>query len=207
MDLNSNSSIRERHKTARMIVEKYNNKKRDRNFNIKNRFQDWVERFDWEFMVTIPCDNNRMSEEEFGQRLRIFSYNLNKKYMINRFSRLSLRDRITNLGFVEYTTTGDRHMHILTHFPEHSDRSGFSKTQSPFRCKKEFVAMDIIQDWVSILSMESNGIFRKIKLPHIMRIKKEKKESVSRYVSKQLNLDWDSILFGDDSNITYCSVQ
>ena len=176
----------------------------DNNFTIKNHLQNWLEKPDYKFMVTIPCDrNNEMTQQEMEQRLRIFDYKLNKKYMICKFPQLPLQNRIWSIGFIEKTTDEDTHLHILLFIPEYlpDGHSGFSKNMSPF--KSRFIVNDIIQSWISIPSKKPDGKLRKIKPPHIMRIKEKIKQSVARYVSKQIKLDWDSMFFAFDGFDTH----
>jgi len=176
----------------------------DNNFTIKNHFQNWLEKADYTFMITIECDRkNAMSEEELKQRLRTLDFKLNKKYMLCRFTKLPLQKRIFSIGFIENTQDGDRHAHVLLFIPEYSKNSGYSKNISPFKAK--FVSLDIIQSWFSIPSLKPDGNFRKLKSPHIMRIKKDIRKSPPRYASKQVGINFDNMFFtfdGFDKNNT-----
>ena len=176
---------------------------KDSNFRIKNRLQDWLQRPSYKYMVTIECDRyNEMSKEELEQRLRILDFKLNKKFMICKFPKLPLQNRFWSIGFIEKTTDDDRHMHIMMFVPDYSvTTSGYSKNTSPLRT--QFVAMDIIQSWLSIKSKKPNGKFRKLKLPHIMRIKENMRTNPLRYASKQIGFDFDNMFFGFDDFDTH----
>lgn len=170
----------------------------DSKFAIKKNLQDWLKRPSYKYMVTIECDRyNEMSQEELEQRLRILDFKLNKRFMICKFPKLPLQNRFWSIGFIEKTNEDDIHMHILMFVPDYPvEHSGYSKDTSPFRT--QFVAMDIIQTWLSIKSKKPNGKFRKLKLPHIMRIKENMRTNSSHYASKQIGFDFDNMFFSFD---------
>ena len=157
---------------------------KESNLSIKHQLQDWITKPNYKFMMTIQCDKtNEMSETELNQRLRILDYRLNKKFLINRFTSLPLQNRFWCMGFNETDSDGVLHQHILVFTPDENSTS-FSSRVSPLEIN--FIAMDLLFSWYSIPSLKPNGFKRKIQIPHIMKIDKKRKQSVVRYVSKQI---------------------
>lgn len=186
---------------------------KESNLSAKHKFQDWLRKPSYSYMVTVQCDKkNQMSDTELNQRLRIFDFKLCKKYLVNKFTKCPLQNRFWCIGFIELSKgnycnwieyeglqklypeykkdDGGLHQHILVFAPDKNSTS-FASGLSPLEINRS-IKNDLKVLWYSIPSLHPNGFKREIKEPHILKIDRKRNNSVVTYASKQTqskNLD------------------
>jgi hypothetical protein len=156
--------------------------------NYKDKFVQFVETLDWQWMVTIgigSCPN----DEELIRRLRIIEAQLCGKYLSNSYHKLGDADRYSMIvGFEGERTRGTRHAHILVRVPKPTKRQ-ISHSLAITLFKWEF--------WCLWLKLNDNIGVRhspySMKNAHLSKFKDGEDQEVLKFDGKSLPVKIDRI--------------
>jgi hypothetical protein len=152
----------------------------------KTEMQSWLKTIPFSHFITIePTPSLPYKMEEVINRLRTIEFKLNKKYLLNSFTKWKDDDRFWMMGFAEGNgIEHQRHYHVLLHSPS------VLYKKSRFR---DLIRQDIQMGWIIMPSINPyNGRRREVRLNRKLPINVqtvENNDATVIYCSKWMDSD------------------